>query len=79
MGMKGKANELLKAAMELAPGDRAELAVEIIASIDGMPDADADAAWAIELERRARAAHDGVSRGKDLASVRDRIERELKR
>ena len=77
--MKGKADELLRAAMELEPADRAELAVEIIASIDGLPDPDADAAWAAEIERRARAAREGTTQGRDLASVRDRIERELTR
>lgn len=77
--MKGKATELLKAAMDLAPEDRAELAVELMASIDGMAEADADAAWTAEIERRARRAHAGGARGRDLAEVRERIERDLKR
>ena len=32
------------------------LAADLLASLDGEPDADADAAWAAEIERRARDA-----------------------
>ncbi len=40
--------------MDLPLPERAELAAELLASLDGEPDADVDEAWALEIERRAR-------------------------
>ena len=34
--------------------ERARLAAELLASMDGEPDADRDALWASEIERRAK-------------------------
>lgn len=42
--------------MELPIAERAELATDLIASRDGEPEADVEAAWASEVERRAREA-----------------------
>ena len=53
---------LLEEALPLDVRERAELAAELIASVDGEPDADADAAWAAEIERRARRALAGTRR-----------------
>jgi hypothetical protein len=51
--------KLLEDALKLALSERAELAAELLASLDGAPDADAEAAWAAEIERRAaRAVND---------------------
>jgi putative addiction module component (TIGR02574 family) len=36
----------------LPPGERAKLALELIRSLDGAPDADASTAWDAEIERR---------------------------
>jgi putative addiction module component (TIGR02574 family) len=42
--------------MELPLSERAELAADLLASLDGEPEADVEAAWAAEVERRARDA-----------------------
>jgi putative addiction module component (TIGR02574 family) len=44
-------------ALELPVAERAELAADLLASLDGESDPDVDAAWAAEIERRARDAH----------------------
>ena len=69
-----KAGEkLLEDALKLALPERAELAAELLASLDGEPDADADAAWAAEIERRAARVRSDVDPGAPWAEVRDRI------
>jgi putative addiction module component (TIGR02574 family) len=55
--MTERARKLLNDAMELPLPERAELAADLLASLDGEPDADVEAAWASEVERRARDAH----------------------
>ena len=47
------AKKLLNEALGLPTEERAELAAELIASLDGPADADVEAAWAAEIERRA--------------------------
>jgi putative addiction module component (TIGR02574 family) len=42
--------------MELPVPERAALAAELLASLDGQPEADVEAAWAREIERRAKEA-----------------------
>lgn len=54
--MTDRARKLLHDAMELPLPERAELAADLLASLDGEPDADVEAAWASEVERRAREA-----------------------
>ena len=67
-----KAGEkLLEDALKLALPERAELAAELLASLDGEPDA--DAAWAAEIERRAARVRSDFDPGAPWAEVRDRI------
>jgi len=47
---------LLAEALQLPVAERAQLAADLIASIDGEPDEDAEAAWAKEIARRAARA-----------------------
>jgi putative addiction module component (TIGR02574 family) len=54
--MTDRARKLLRDAMELPLPERAELAADLLASLDGEPEADVEAAWASEVERRAREA-----------------------
>lgn len=54
--MTDRARKLLHDAMELPLPERAELAADLLASLDGEPDSDVEAAWASEIERRAREA-----------------------
>ena len=56
--MSERARKLLQDAMELPLPERAELAADLLASLDGEPDADVEAAWAAEVERRARESPD---------------------
>lgn len=63
--------------MELSVEERAELAADLMASVDGEPDVDAQAAWAAEIERRAQRALAGESPGTDWQVVRKRIEDRL--
>jgi len=51
--------ELRELALALPPEERARLAHDIIASLDGPSDKDASAAWAREIERRVREVRDG--------------------
>jgi putative addiction module component (TIGR02574 family) len=63
--------KLLEDALKLTLSERAELAAELLASLDGAPDADAEAAWAAEIERRA------ADPGRPWPEVRDRIRNRL--
>jgi len=75
--MKGPARRLLDDALHLPEDERADLAYEIIASLDGESDADVEKAWAEEIERRARFALANPNGGEDsevvMARVRDRL------
>lgn len=46
-------DDLLAAALELPPTERAELARELLSSLDSLSDAEVDALWLQEAERRA--------------------------
>lgn len=54
--MSEQARKLLHDAMDLSVSERAELAASLLASLDGEPEADVEAAWTREIERRAREA-----------------------
>ena len=75
--MAKTANDLLADALRLEPDDRAELAAEILASLDGPADPDAEAAWDAEIERRIAAIEAGAIRLEPWTEVRRRIERDV--
>jgi putative addiction module component (TIGR02574 family) len=54
--MTDRARKLLLDAMELSLPERAGLAADLLASLDGEPEANVETAWANEVERRAREA-----------------------
>ena len=56
--MTDRARKVLHEAMELSLAERAELAADLLASLDGEPEAEVEAAWAAEVERRARESPD---------------------
>ena len=56
--MSERARKVLQDAMELPLSERSELAADLLASLDGEPEADVEAAWAAEVERRARESGD---------------------
>jgi putative addiction module component (TIGR02574 family) len=71
--MSDVSDRILDEALRLPIVDRARIAAELIASVDGEPDPDAERAWAAEVERRARRAIAGDSSGEDWNAVRQRI------
>jgi putative addiction module component (TIGR02574 family) len=71
--MSKAAEKLLEDALKLELPERAKLATELLASLDGEPDADVEAAWAAEVERRAARARSGADTGRPWAEARDRI------
>jgi hypothetical protein len=70
-------HSILRDALDLPADERAEVIVELIASLDGSPDPDAEQAWAREIEQRARRARDGTTAGTDWKVVRDRFQDRL--
>jgi putative addiction module component (TIGR02574 family) len=54
--MTHRARKVFEEALQLPLPERAELAADLIASLDGEPDEDVEAAWAAEIERRAKDA-----------------------
>ena len=80
--MSSRAQELLREALALSVEDRADVAAELLASLD---DAEADnlaeveAAWAAEIERRARRVLADGSIGTAWDDVRSRAEADLRK
>lgn len=72
--MSDAAKQIIEDALRLPLNERATVVAELIASIDGEPDADAEEAWNAEIERRALRALRGESTGRDWASVRADLE-----
>jgi putative addiction module component (TIGR02574 family) len=71
--------ELLEDALRLDLPERAKLAAELLASLDGEADPDAEAAWAAEIERRAARARSGEDPGRPWAEVRDQAREKLEK
>jgi Putative addiction module component len=68
--------ELLEAqALQLSSGERAAFAQVLLASLD--EDAEIDAAWASESERRSVALDRGVTRGIPIADALARLRARL--
>ena len=78
--MTQRAQELLREALALLPEDRADVAAELLASLEE-PTADDPAAvqsaWAREIEKRARRVLAGESTGEAWKDVRERVARRL--
>ena len=80
--MSPRAQELLREAMALPVKERADLAAELLASLDDAAAEDpveVEAAWAAEIERRARRVMTGETAGIPWDDVRRRAEAELRR
>jgi putative addiction module component (TIGR02574 family) len=75
--MSRTGQEVLHEALQLGLLERAELAAELLASLDGEPDEDIEAAWAVEVERRAARARSGEDAGKPWAEVREQLRNAL--
>jgi len=59
-------------ALKLDTEKRAELAAELLRSLDGEPDEEVEAAWAAEIEHRVRDVKAGKARFEDWEVIRDR-------
>jgi hypothetical protein len=77
--MSGRAQKVLGEALDLTDEERAEVALELVASLDGPRDADAEDAWVAEIERRARRVLADPDGGEDWSAARAEIESKLRR
>ena len=80
--MTSKAQELLREVLTLPIDERADVAAELLASLDeaGAEDPiEVEAAWAAEIEKRARRVMAGESQGIPWEDVRARAEAELRK
>jgi len=79
--MSRSVHALALQALELEPGDRLQLAAELIDSVEGPEDPEWAAAWSEELRRRTAAADErearGEPRGVPWTEVRARLVSEL--
>ena len=72
--MPSVALDLLKSkALELNESDRAELAHDLIASLDGAPDLNATDAWDAEILRRLNQIEDGSAKSIDRVALKERM------
>ena len=80
--MTSRAQAVLRDALDLPVDERADLAAELLASLDGDGPEDQAAveeAWAKEIERRARRVMSGESQGIPWEEVRVRAESALRK
>jgi putative addiction module component (TIGR02574 family) len=79
--MTSRAQDLLREALTLPIDERADVAAELLASLDDAAaedPAEVAAAWAAEIERRARRVTSGESQGIPWEDVKARAEAELR-
>ena len=74
--MTREASRLLEEALELSAGDRARMAAELLASLDGRQE-DVREAWAAEIKRRLAEADADPSNDEDWRTALDDIRREV--
>jgi len=67
--------DLLQEAMKLPPEARAALAGSLLESLDTEVDADAEAAWGVEIERRLREIDEGTATTFSWEEIRREIGR----
>jgi len=75
--MTKAARAVLADALRLDLDARAELATELLASLDGPADPDAEAEWAAEIPRRVDAIEAGTVKLEPWTAVKRRIEKEI--
>ena len=75
--MTKAADAVLADALRLEPEARAEVAAEILASLEGPADPDADAAWTEEIEKRIAALEAGTMKLESWDEVKRRISGEI--
>ena len=75
--MSEQARRLLDEALQLPLDERASMAALLLASMDGPADDGVETAWSAELEKRARRALAGETKGIDWEQAREQIRQRL--
>jgi hypothetical protein len=75
--MSVRAQKVLGEALGLTDDERADVALELVASLDGPTDV--DAAWVVEIERRARGVLADADGSREWSVVRAELESKLRR
>jgi putative addiction module component (TIGR02574 family) len=75
--MTKAAEAVLADALRLDLDARAEVAAELLASLDGPADPGTEAAWAVEIERRVAAIEAGTVKLEPWEDVKRRIQKEI--
>ena len=73
------ADTLLDTALKLPASDRARIAAELIASLDGEPEAGAEAAWLVEIDQRIKDVEEGRVQLRDWSDVKTDVQGALRR
>ena len=68
-------DNILSNAMRLSTAERAKLAAALLASLDGEPEEDVEAAWAAEIQQRVERVRSGKAKGRPWSEVRKRLKR----
>lgn len=76
-GMTKATEAVLADALKLDPEARAQLAAELLASLDGPADPDSEQAWQAEIARRVADLEAGKLKLESWAEVKRRIERKI--
>ena len=71
------AEAVLADALRLDLDARAQVATEILASLDGPADPNAEATWAVEIERRVAAIEAGTVKLEPWEDVKRRVAKEI--
>lgn len=61
--------EVVNKALDLPPEERAELAHELIVSLDDVVDKEAETAWDAEIERRVKKIKSGKAKGRPAENI----------
>ena len=69
------AKKVIDAALELPVSQKAKVVEELLATLEGEPDKDVDAAWAAEIEQRTRQ----IDRGEVLPVSWSRVKKSASR
>ena len=76
--MSKTADDILNSAKQLSTAERAELAAALLASLDGEPEDDVEAAWAAKIQHRAKRVRAGEAKGRPWTEVREHLKRQPK-
>jgi len=79
--MSTDATRVLREALDLPEPERADIAVKLLASLEpaNAEAGDVEAAWAVEIERRARRVLSGESSGIEWAEARKQFVASVRR